>query len=52
MLLKKRIVSVLAGLALLAAVAGSVGIVADEIGVPLTTPAHACSSPSSAGGGC
>ncbi|MCB0192214.1 MAG: hypothetical protein KDJ65_09760 [Anaerolineae bacterium] len=51
-MLKKRIVSVLAGLALLAAVAGSVGIVADDLGLSLTTPAHACSTPSSGGGGC
>ena len=51
-MLKQRIVKVLVGLALLAAVAGSSGIVADSLGLPLTAPAHACQDPSSGGGGC
>ncbi|MCB0163828.1 MAG: hypothetical protein KDI79_06365 [Anaerolineae bacterium] len=51
-MLKKRIISVLAGLALLAAVAGSSGIVADALGLAVTAPAHACQSNGSAGGGC
>ena len=51
-MLKKRIVTVLVGLALLAAVAGSVGVVADEAGLSVTTPAQACSHPGSSGGGC
>lgn len=50
-MLKKRIVAVLAGLALLAAVTGS-GIVADSFGLSVTAPAHACSAPGGAGGGC
>ncbi|HRV92629.1 MAG TPA: hypothetical protein P5526_10740 [Anaerolineae bacterium] len=51
-MLKKRIIAVLTGLALLAAVAGSVGIVADEAGLSVTAPAHACSHPGNSGGGC
>ena len=51
-MLKKRIIAVLTGLALLAAVAGSVGIVADEAGLSVTAPAHACGNPSTGGGGC
>lgn len=50
-MLKKKIVAVLAGLALLAAVTGS-GIVADQIGFEGTTPAHACNGSSTGGGGC
>ncbi|MEW5957847.1 MAG: hypothetical protein AB1801_09005 [Chloroflexota bacterium] len=49
---KKRVLSVLTGLALLAAVAGSTGIVADWLGWAATTPAHACNEPGGAGGGC
>ena len=49
---KKRIVAVIAGLLLLAAVAGSTSLVADAIGQPLTPAAHACSSGSAGGGGC
>ena len=50
-MLKKRIIAFVAGLALLAAVTGS-GIVADELGLSVTTPAHACQSGGHAGGGC
>ena len=50
-MLKKRIIAFVAGLALLAAVAGS-GIVADELGLSVTLPAQACSSNGSGGGGC
>jgi hypothetical protein len=49
---KKRIVAVIAGLALLAAVAGSSGIVADSMGLSVTSPAHACNSGGASGGGC
>jgi len=49
---KKRVLSVLTGLALLAAVAGSTGIVNDWLGWPAATPAHACNDPGGAGGGC
>ncbi|MCB0211832.1 MAG: hypothetical protein KDJ52_21005 [Anaerolineae bacterium] len=50
-MLKKRIVAFVAGLALLAAVAGS-GVVADSLGLSVTTSAHACESGGHAGGGC
>ncbi len=51
-MLKKRIIAVMAGLALLAAVVGSSGIVADELGLAVTSPAHACPASSGSGGGC
>jgi len=41
-MLKKRIIAVMAALALLLAVAGSTGIVADSLGQSVTTPAFAC----------
>lgn len=50
-MLKKRIMAVIAGLALLAAVAGS-SVAADTLGLEMTPQAHACQSGSSAGGGC
>lgn len=50
--LKKKIGIALASLAILAAVAGSSGIVADSMGLAVTSPAHACGTPSSSGGGC
>lgn len=51
-MLKKRLIAVAAGLALLLAVTGSSGIVADALGLSVTPQAHACNSPSSGGGGC
>jgi len=51
-MLKKRILSVITGLALLAAVAGSAGIVADSLGLAVTPQVLACNSSGSAGGGC
>jgi hypothetical protein len=51
-MLKQRIYKVIVGLALLAAVTGSSGIVADAFGLNVTGQAHACSNPSSSGGGC
>lgn len=51
-MLKKRIIAVVAGLALLAAATGSSGIVADSLGLSVTAPAYACSSGGSSGGGC
>lgn len=50
-MLKKRIVAVLAGLALLAAVTGS-GIVANSMGWAVTSQTHACSSSGTGGGSC
>ena len=51
-MLRKRIIAVMAGLALLAAVAGSSGIVADSLGLSVTSQVHACNAPGSGGGGC
>ena len=51
-MLKKRIVAVMAALALLLAAVGSTGIVADALGQSVTSPAHACQDPGSSGGGC
>lgn len=51
-MLKKHIIAVVTGLALLAAVAGASGIVADALGLPATTPAFACPNPGGSGGGC
>ncbi len=50
-MLKRRIVAILAGVALLAAVAGIPSIIADSVGYPVTTPAYAC-DPQGTGGGC
>ena len=51
-MLKKRIIAVMTALALLLAVTGSTGIVADSFGLSVTSPAHACQTPSGSGGGC
>ncbi len=51
-MLKKRIFAIVAGLALLAAVAGSSGIAADWLGLSVTPQVHACNDTSGAGGGC
>jgi hypothetical protein len=50
-MLKKRVVAFVTGLALLLAVAGASGVVADSLGFAVTSPAHACNAQSS-GGGC
>lgn len=49
-MLKKRIIAVLAGLALLAAVAGSSGIVGDAFGLDGTSLAYACNNSGGSGG--
>jgi len=51
-MLKKRIIAVLTGLALLSAVAGSSGVVADSLGLAVTSQAHACNVGGASGGGC
>ena len=51
-MLKRRLIAVIAGLALLAFIAGSSGIVVDSLGISVTSPVHACQDPSGAGGGC
>lgn len=50
--LKQRIIAMVLGLALLAAIVGSAGVVADELGLSLTREAHACNVSGSSGGGC
>ena len=50
-MVKKRIIAAIIGFALTLAATGSVGIVADSLGLGLTTPAHACQSNGSGGGG-
>ena len=52
MLLKKRIYKVIVALALLVAVTGASGVVADSLGFDFTPQAHACSQGSGAGGSC
>lgn len=51
-MMRKRILTVLAGLALVAAVAGSSGIVADAFGLDITPQVHACNNGDHSGGGC
>lgn len=51
-MLKKRLIAVITGIALLLAVAGVSGVVADSLGLSVTAPAHACNSGSPSGGGC
>ena len=50
--MKKRILSVLAGVALLVAVTGTSGILGDAFGWSFTPQAHACPATSGSGGGC
>jgi hypothetical protein len=51
-MLKKRIIAVVAALALLLAAVGSTGIVTDWLGQSTTTPAFACPAAGGSGGGC
>jgi hypothetical protein len=51
-MLKQRMIKVLVGLALLLTVAGSTGIVADAVGLSVTSPAFACQNGGGSGGGC
>lgn len=50
--MKKRIIAIVAGVAMLLAVAGVSGVVADTLGYAVTPQGHACNSSGSAGGGC
>ncbi|MBE7552289.1 MAG: hypothetical protein HS126_14570 [Anaerolineales bacterium] len=50
--MKKRIIAAIAGIALLLAVTGVSGVVADTLGYAVTSQVHACPSGSSSGGGC
>ena len=51
-MLKQRMIKIVVGLALPAAVTGSAGLGVDSFGLAATSPAHACSSAGSSGGGC
>ncbi len=51
-MLKQRIIRVIIGLALLAAVTSSSEIVADSLGLSPTSQAHACVPNGDSGGGC
>ncbi len=51
-MLKKRLIAVIAGLALLVAVAGSSGLVADAVGLEWTPQTHACGGGGTGGGDC
>jgi hypothetical protein len=51
-MLKQYVIKVLVGVALLLAVAGSVGVVADELGWTVTPGVFACQNSGSSGGGC
>ena len=50
-MLKKKILAVFAGLALLLAVTGY-GLVSDSLGMPVTPQIHACGGSGSSGGDC
>lgn len=51
-MLKQWIIKVVVGLAILAAVSGSTGIVSDSLGLSVTPTVHACENGGSGGGGC
>lgn len=49
---KQRMIRVVVGLALLAAGVVGSGVAVDALGYSGTSPAHACNSAGSSGGGC
>ncbi len=51
-MLKQQVFTVLVGVALLLAAAGSAGVVGDTLGLAVSSPAHACNTAGSSGGGC
>ena len=51
-MLKKRNINWDMAATLLVAIAGRIGIVADELGRPVTASAYACPTSSGGGGGC
>lgn len=51
-MLKKRIIALLTGIALLLAVTGASGIVADSLGLQITSQVYACTGGSGSGGDC
>ncbi len=50
--MKKRIIAVVEGIALLLAVTGVSGVIADTLGYALTSQTQICNTGSSSGGGC
>jgi len=51
-MLRKRIIAVIVGIALMIAVTGVSGIVADSLGLSMTPPVSACDQGAGSGGGC
>ena len=51
-MLKKRIIAVVAALALFVAAAGVSGVVADSLGFSVTAATYACPTSGGSGGGC
>ena len=51
-MLKKRLITLITGLALLLAVTATTGIAADALGLSVTPQTHACFGSSNSGGGC
>ena len=49
---KQRMIKIMVGLALLAVLTGSAGIVADMAGLPATAQVQACGMGGGSGGGC
>jgi hypothetical protein len=51
-MLRKRLISLIAGIIVMLAVTGVSGIVADSLALTVTPHAYACEASGSAGGGC
>lgn len=51
-MLKQQVIKIIVALALVAAVTGASGIVADTLGLSVTPQTFACPSSSGSGGGC
>ena len=51
-MLKKRILTAITAVALMVAITGASGVVADQLGFEMTPAAHACSSGGGGGGNC
>ena len=51
-MIKRKVVAVFVGVALLVTMFGTTGILADAVGFEVTQTAHACSGNGGGGGGC
>ena len=51
-MLKNYVAKIVIGFAFVVALTTGGGIVAEEMGMTITSEAHACESPGSSGGGC